>query len=166
MKTCFKCLQNKPLSEFYKHPAMKDGHLGKCILCAKSDANFYRLRNLENPEWVEMELARQRAKTSLARKSGKNPSVDAQRDASKKWKIRHPHKRKAQEAVGNAIREGRLRRCPCEVCGDTKSDAHHDNYDNPLEVRWLCRKHHMDHHVEMRRLERETRNSLNSSTNK
>ena len=28
MKKCFKCGKEKPLSEYYKHPKMGDGHLG------------------------------------------------------------------------------------------------------------------------------------------
>ena len=35
---------------------------------------------------------------------------------------------------------------PCEICGATKVDAHHDDYTKPSEVRWLCRKHHNEHH--------------------
>ena len=34
-KTCYKCGEEKDLSAFYKHKGMIDGHLGKCILCAK-----------------------------------------------------------------------------------------------------------------------------------
>jgi hypothetical protein len=46
-----------------------------------------------------------------------------------------------------AINEGLLKRQPCEVCG-TEQDvqSHHDDYSKPLEVRWLCRKHHREHH--------------------
>ena len=34
---------------------------------------------------------------------------------------------------------------PCEVCQDPQSQAHHyKGYDHPLEVRWLCRKHHIE----------------------
>lgn len=47
MKTCFKCHKEKKLSEFYVHHRMSDGHLGKCIECAKKDAVEHRNSNLE-----------------------------------------------------------------------------------------------------------------------
>ena len=37
MKICFKCGQQKELNQFYKHPQMLDGHLGKCKECSKKD---------------------------------------------------------------------------------------------------------------------------------
>ena len=48
--------------------------------------------------------------------------------------------------VFRAVRKGLLTKRPCEVCGAVKVDAHHDDYTKPLEVRWLCREHHMAHH--------------------
>lgn len=50
---------------------------------------------------------------------------------------------KATDAVGNAVRSGRLQRKPCEQCGKA-AQAHHDSYhpDNWLNVRWLCPEHH------------------------
>jgi hypothetical protein len=39
-----------------------------------------------------------------------------------------------------------LIRKPCEVCSNPKSQAHHDDYTKPLDIRWLCRKHHLQIH--------------------
>jgi hypothetical protein len=66
------------------------------------------------------------------------------------FKQRHPEKVAAQTAVSNALRLGKLVRQPCEVCRDPDSQAHHDDYSKPLDVRWLCRTHHHAHHVEVR----------------
>lgn len=52
----------------------------------------------------------------------------------------------AHTKVETAILNGTLVRQPCEVCGKERVDAHHDDYSKPLEVRWLCRGHHMEHH--------------------
>jgi transposase-like protein len=56
---------------------------------------------------------------------------------------------RANGLVGAAVRRGELIRQPCEVCGDKKSDAHHEDYSKPLDVRWLCRKHHRQRHKEI-----------------
>lgn len=62
----------------------------------------------------------------------------------------HPEKYAAHLAMRSAIRRGELTRQPCEVCGDLKTDGHHDDYSKPLDVRWLCRAHHSKHHKIMR----------------
>ena len=50
------------------------------------------------------------------------------------------------------IKMGRLIRKPCEVCGELKVEAHHDDYSRPFDVRWLCGHHHREHHMMQRRL--------------
>lgn len=57
---------------------------------------------------------------------------------------------RAHIAVGAAIRTGKLKRQPCEKCGDPTSQAHHDSYypDKWLKVRWLCPKDHKAWHEE------------------
>jgi len=53
-----------------------------------------------------------------------------------------PIKKSARYKVYCAVKAGELIRQPCEVCGDSKSEGHHKDYTKPLEVEWLCRKHH------------------------
>ena len=47
----------------------------------------------------------------------------------------------ARWKVTHEIRKGLLRRAPC-FCGSLKSQAHHDDYSKPLDILWLCQKHH------------------------
>lgn len=53
---------------------------------------------------------------------------------------------KAVKASSNAIRDGRLIPQPCVKCGVKITEAHHEDYSKPLEVIWLCRKHHLEIH--------------------
>jgi len=36
---------------------------------------------------------------------------------------------------------GRLVRQPCGVCGATPAQMHHRDYDQPLQIDWLCKVH-------------------------
>jgi len=58
------------------------------------------------------------------------------------WRRANPKKYAAHIAVQRALGQGKLSKQPCEVCGEPKVDAHHDDYSKPLKVRWLCRTHH------------------------
>ena len=58
---------------------------------------------------------------------------------------------RAYRAIQRAVRDGTLVRQPCEQCRSTVFvEAHHDNYDKPLEVHWLCHNHHMKEHARRR----------------
>ncbi|EJT01398.1 hypothetical protein RCCGE510_29136 (plasmid) [Rhizobium sp. CCGE 510] len=58
------------------------------------------------------------------------------------WRRANPGKYDAHLAVQRAVKAGELEKQTCEVCGVEAVDAHHDQYDEPLRVRWLCRRHH------------------------
>lgn len=58
------------------------------------------------------------------------------------WRRTNPRKYSAHLAVQRALNAGVLQKECCEVCGAASVDAHHDHYDQPLNVRWLCRRHH------------------------
>ena len=70
----------------------------------------------------------------------------AVREAQRAWAKRNPEKRLAHSRVAHALENGSLVRRPCEVCGVENSHAHHEDYSNALEVRWLCPIHHGEVH--------------------
>lgn len=63
-----------------------------------------------------------------------------------KWKAANPQAVWAQQALRSALRRGLTDKEPCEVCGADEVDGHHDDYDRPMDVRWLCRRHHKREH--------------------
>lgn len=134
MKTCFKCKQTLPLVAFYAHPRMADGHLNKCIECTKQDVKrrYYSPDGRERVRRYEQERFR-----SEHRKHAIRLYQQARR-------LRSPEKYLARTAVGNAVRDGRLVRGACEVCGCPDTQAHHEDYFRPLDVQWLCFKHHRE----------------------
>jgi hypothetical protein len=72
------------------------------------------------------------------------------REVNNEWSKNNPQGRSAQTELNDAVKAGRLERMPCEVCGDTKSHGHHPDYSKPLEVIWLCAKHHAEEHKRLR----------------
>ena len=68
---------------------------------------------------------------------------------SRIYRARYPDHARARSKLSSALRRGDIERQPCVVCGNPKSDGHHDDYSKPLEVVWLCRKHHKQRHLDM-----------------
>lgn len=131
MKRCFKCGETKAAEEFYRHPMMGDGRLGKCKVCTRRDVQ----ENRERKQGYYLAYERRRYRDNPARRR----SLAASRK-------RYPMRDRARVHLHNAVARGKINKGPCEVCGATRVDGHHEDYSKPLEVRWLCRKHHMEHH--------------------
>ncbi len=144
MKHCIICGTLKPIDDYYAHPKMRDGHINKCKECAKMHSDQRRKIKELDPIWMAKEASRHRAKTRKAYAAGVR--YDKAGESSRRYSERNPQKKWCHSAVNNAVRDGRLLKMPCEKCGNEKSEAHHDDYTRPLDVRWLCRKHHMELH--------------------
>src|SRR4051812_32566380 len=55
-------------------------------------------------------------------------------------------KRDAQQMVRLAVNAGIIKKEPCFICGATKVQGHHADYNEPLSVVWLCIPHHYETH--------------------
>ena len=132
-KTCLVCSTEKAIDEFYKYQ-IKNGfnYAKKCKVCTRKAVS----ENYANRLGHYTEYFRKREETP-ERKAWR---IEKQREYRKKPKYL------ARVITNNAIRDGRIIKQPCEVCGEAKAQAHHDDYSKPFEIRWLCFKHHREHH--------------------
>ena len=62
---------------------------------------------------------------------------------------RYPERIKARRQVRDAVKNGKLQKQPCAICGCDVSFAHHFDYNKPLDIIWLCRPHHREQHGNM-----------------
>lgn len=138
MKVCFKCRESKPVTEFYRHPQMGDGLLGKCKECTKADATATRLAKIDHYRSYDRARASQPHRKALAQR------------IQSRYREQHPYRRYAQSALRAALKAGKVAPLPCLICGE-KAEAHHTHYDAPLEVVWLCSAHHKQAHAMARK---------------
>jgi len=93
---------------------MADGHSNKCKECVKS---YHKVQRKDPAARAQIRKS-DRLKFEHYLETGK--AVAYQRKA----RAANPAKYKARHLVSNALRNGRLVREPCEVCGSLLSQAH------------------------------------------
>lgn len=137
-----------------------------CRLCGVEKTlleNFYRQRNKELFEKTckDCRLIKMRERVRANYDPVKSRKYHLQRRERpgykqlwKKWAAKFPEKYIARYKLRNAVYGGKIKKFPCEVCGDVKSEGHHDDYSKPFEVKWLCLKHHKQRHTELHDLAR------------
>lgn len=129
-RTCRACKVAKTFPDsFYKS---KSGYEYMCKDCRNEISRERHIRNYD---------AKAARIKHIRRRDAGLYSLSFQRQTQK-----YPEKYRARYFLHNAVRDGRVLRKPCEVCDEIKAQAHHDDYSKPLDVRWLCEKHHVEHH--------------------
>lgn len=133
MKRCSRCGEAKPPTDgFYV-----DGKNGRrdttCKECRKAAARANRERRID----YYRDYDRHRYYTGGHRGEA---SEEAKQRRARKWLAANGHKRRAHCAVNNAVRDGRLEKPDhCERCKSVGPvQAHHHDYDKPLDVVWVC----------------------------
>jgi len=70
----------------------------------------------------------------------------AKYENDKRYRQKYPERYQAKNEVSHAVRDGRLIKQPCAMCGNINVEAHHEDYSKPLEVIWLCSDCHKKLH--------------------
>ncbi len=152
-KRCYACKQFLSRDRFSKNASKKDGLSDSCKPCAyelqkkiKLDPERWAARMLRQLNWQK----KNPEKKCEQIKKWQRKNRDKVNEHAARGRQKHPEKHAAREITRAAIKRGQIIKLPCEKCGHDKAQAHHDDYSKPLEVRWLCQKHHTEHHNRLR----------------
>ena len=131
-KNCFKCGETLPLTEFYKHPKMLDGHVNKCKKCNKADVRGNYFENKLKDGFIDKERKRGRQKYHSLYKG--TDKANKQRD--KMYEEKYPEKKLVRIKCQHLIK-------PFEG-----AEKHHWSYniEHAKDVIWLSKKDHMKSH--------------------
>ena len=150
-KICRKCGRNLPLSDYYTHNAMADGHLNICKDCVKNRVRNYRQENLVKIREYDRLRANEPHRKELQAANTKRRRKEVE------------GYQRCHSAVDRAIRNGQMERLPyCQICGQIcKTEAHHNDYKFPFDVIWLCSSCHSQYHVGVTEEAEEIREAVN-----
>lgn len=137
---CNSCEAKKPADEFYA------SNLSSCKECVKAKVRRNRAKKADYYRAYDRKRYRDSPdRKENARKSANSPAGMISRARyAEKIKIENPEKLKARRAISNGIRDGKIERgTACHFCASSHNlQAHHEDYDHPLDVVWLCAKCH------------------------
>jgi hypothetical protein len=145
MKICKKCNIEKAVVFFNKW-YKKNGNSGFRTYCKDCDHKVnkeYREKNKEN-------LIKKRRENGgyEPKKYCTDPSKLHEYERIYRSQKKYPEKVKARNYINSLIRIGKvIRPSSCESCLKViKIEAHHEDYNKPLEVKWLCKSCHTEEH--------------------
>jgi len=128
--------------------AIYGANMKKCKNCDRESLNYSSMCREHHNERIRNYRASNSEKLRAYDRKRYADNPESKLETNRKWVRDNPEKIKARNAVNHAIEYGKLVREPC-FCGNKKSEAHHEDYSKPLDVVWLCRKHHKRRHVEI-----------------
>ena len=112
--------------------------------CTKCNTEFDPTPSLLSRRWYRCLDCRRPVMNRHRHKT--KPETAARRYAQNRLDATWHKQAVARQKVRKALKMGVLARQRCSDCGAEKTDAHHSDYDKPLEVIWLCKSCHRQKH--------------------
>lgn len=112
----------------------------------------WRLKNRDR--YLEQRRAYERANPEKIRQYELNSRASHREDYLRRradYKKAHPEVAEAHMFVNMALSCGTMAKSSCQICGSIEVDAHHEDYNRPFDVIWLCRRHHAEIHRSAKR---------------
>lgn len=116
----------------------------KCFLCNKKGEMRHELKICEVCCDYHFEVLKRAEEKSSVVVAGMRITAESKR----KIHLSNFDRRETRKKTAKLIEKGEIQKTPCEVCGETKTQVHHYDYLDPLNVAFLCEKHHREWHKE------------------
>lgn len=156
MRICSKCKKNKQNDEFFKDKRTTSGFYSSCKSCHVLACKEYK------KSWREKNRLKIRAYNKEYRILFFSRHPDYMREQYKKHRHKFDYRKyrygteqdfkyNARLTLRKAVKRGLIiKPVKCSIDNlDCKGriEAHHEDYNKPLEVKWVCKRHHMDTHI-------------------
>lgn len=146
MKACCRCKKILSIEKFHKDECTKDKLSSSCKECRCIESRILYIKHREK-------------KTERVRKYYNLNKKELQLKGFQKRK-NNKHKIDAQNLLNRSIK---IRASVCECCLIyDKTEAHHHDYDQPLNVTWLCGSCHMQLHKGTTKLSIKVKDFMNN----
>lgn len=144
LRTCKICGATSEEKAFYARVNSRcaDCHKAKVRENRAAKSDYYR--QYDATRFQQDPRVKERHKKYRATEAG----VSSTRLARKKWEHQNPIKKAAHIILNNAVRDGRIiKPSSCQSCGaKCRIHGHHEDYADPLSVKWLCQTCHLKEH--------------------
>lgn len=139
IKKCARCKESKSLDNFYKGRKYYNSYCKKCwYFYTKEYEDTHPKYKIKHQEVDRLYQARKR-NFGLVDKTKEN----------EKWREKHPKGSSAHGIVNYYIKIGKIKRKKCKICKEFPTYAHHEDYDKPFEIIWLCPSCHKKYHLKL-----------------
>ena len=156
-RICNRCKIEKPIAEFYPKKDKPGQYIVWCKQCLREHGKIYHDSERGKKRDAEYRKSDARKESLMRYNVSEKRKAVTQRYYETGKPLEHQERRKesdpdhkkkkwARAQARTALLSGKFIEKPCEYAHlencHGRAEMHHDDYDKPLDVRWLCSRHH------------------------